>query len=165
MLKLRPRTCLWVILPALVLSCLPQRSAHAFAPLVVIAAVQAGVQVVGAISDATSEVSGTLDAFQDLYSEIGGDTQISDEGRRTIEMIQEIQSLATEAGYTADEVEALTYNRDVKSLQGTLRALTQVVRAGKHVVRLAMKLEKKAQMAQLEAPKLSGSSSVSKSSS
>jgi hypothetical protein len=95
-----------------------------------------------------------MDAFQELYGEIDGDAQVSSEGRRTIAMIQEIGALATEAGYTADEISALTYNRDVKSLQSTLRALTQVVRAGKRAVRLVMKLEKKAQMAQLEATEI-----------
>lgn len=95
--------------------------------------------------DAASEASGTVDAFSELYSEIDTDASISDEGQRLISEIQEIDSLAKEAGYTAEEVDSLGHqDRDeMRRIQGTLRAVTKAIRAGKRVFKLVSRLEKK----------------------
>jgi hypothetical protein len=130
------------------------RPAQAFDPFTIAMVASATVSTIQTISDGAGEVAGSLDAFGEFYSEVGGDGTVSDEGNRTIRMIREIQDLASEAGYTADEVAALTEQRDVKSLQNTLRALTKVVRAGKRALSLVMKLEKKAQNAQVEATEI-----------
>lgn len=126
------------------------RSTWAFDPLSAVAVVKEGAQALSAISDTASEITGTIDAFQDLYGEFDSSQQVSNEGMRTVRLIQEIESLGREAGYTKDEISALTGNRDVTSLQSTLRTLTRIVRTGKNIGRLLSKLERKAQLAEIE---------------
>lgn len=127
---------------------------YAFDPFTVAAVVGAGANAVSAVSETAGEVAASADAFTDLYNEIDSDSQVAEDGQRLVREIHDIENLAYEAGYTKEEVEQLTTDarggKDGQKLSNTLKAITRAVRTGKRVARLVMKLEKKAQLAQVE---------------
>lgn len=125
---------------------------YAFDPLTISAIVGTAASALSTVSDLSGEVTGAADAFSDLYSEIDSDSTVSEQGQKINKELREIEGIAQEVGYTKDEIADLTKaDRDqVKSLTATLRLMTRAVRSGKKVARLFTKLEKKAQIAQIE---------------
>ncbi len=143
-------------LPLLVTVIFGSQKAHAFDPFTVAAVVSTTASAISSISDATSEIAGTADAFSELYSEIDTDAQISEDGQKIIQEVQEVESLAREAGYTAEEIDGLGHQdpNELKRLAGTIKSITRAVKAGKRAYKLVMKLEKKAQTAQVESAQI-----------
>ncbi len=129
-------------------------TAYGFDPFTISAVVSAGAEVVGVISDVTSEVASTSDSFSELYNEIDSEAQVNQEGLRAIQELREIESMAREAGYSKNEIENLMSesgeSSSEKSLSATIRTVTSAIRAGKQASRLVMKLDKKAQLAEIE---------------
>jgi hypothetical protein len=130
--------------------------AFAFDPFTVTAVVGGVSSALGTVSDLTSEVSSSATAFQELYSEIDSEAQISEDGQRILDRVQEIESLAREIGYTSEELDELGHTdpEDVKKLSTTLRSITQAVRVGKRASRLVLKLDQKAKVAEIESAQL-----------
>jgi len=125
--------------------------AHAFDPLTVAAVASAAAGTVNSITDAASEVSASASAFSDLYGEIDSEAVVSEDGQRIVNKIQETENLAREVGYTKEEIEALGGDRQkVKKLSELMHKMARAIRTGKRVARLVGKLEKKAQLAQVE---------------
>jgi hypothetical protein len=125
------------------------QASHAMDPFTVAMVVGSAASAIGEIA---GEASGSAEAFTELYSEVNSDAQISEDGEKIIHSVQEIQSLAQEAGYTAEELDRLGHQdpKEMQKLASTLRAITRAVRAGKKAVKLIMKLEQKAQTAEVE---------------
>ncbi len=130
------------------LTILLSRPSLAMDPFTIAMVASSAVQVVNSAGDA----SGSLDAFGELYLEIDTDAAISDEGQKLIDQIEEIHTLADEAGYSLDEIDRLGHQdgEEIKKLEGNIRAVTRAVRAGKNAFKLFQKLEQKAQNAQVE---------------
>ena len=146
----------WAITGLLVAVCPLQ--AQAFDPFTVAAVAGEVASTVGGVSDAVGEVAATADAFGELYGEIDSDAAMSEDGSRLVRDIQEIESLAYEAGYTHEELEQLTQDQanseDAKKLSSTLKSITKAVRAGKRVSRLFMRLDQRAKTAQVESAQI-----------
>lgn len=125
---------------------------NAMDPFSMLAVVSSAGQAVGTVS----EVVGTADAFTELYSEISTDAAISEDGQKLISQIEEIESLATDAGYTSEEIDQLGHQdkSELLKLQNRVRAVTRAVRVGKKSFRLFRKLEQKAQSAAIESASL-----------
>jgi|GEM_PF-2684573 len=132
--------------------------AFAFDPFTAMAVAGTAANAISAVSEAAGEVAATADAFGELYGEIDSDAAISDDGNKLVQDIQEVESLAHEAGYTREELDQLTKDagnsEDAKKLSSTLRSITKAVRAGKRVSRLLMKLDQKAKVSQVESAQI-----------
>lgn len=98
----------------------------------------------------SSEVGGAVSAFSELYGEIDQDAEISEEGRRIRNDVEVIQSLANEAGYTAEEVEGLFDRERIEGIEGNIRQVTKAIRAGKRAAALVRRTDKRVQNAQIE---------------
>jgi phage shock protein A len=131
---------------------MPTSSAWAFDPFSATAIIGTVSSGLSAISSVASEVEGTASAFSELYSEIDPDAAVSPETTRTIAKLREVESLARELGYTKQELtDLLDQDRtQTTSLSATIQKLTSAIRLGKKVSKLLSRLDKKAQMAQLE---------------
>jgi hypothetical protein len=137
---------------SIALATLASAPCRAFDPVSAIAVVQGAAGVVSAISDTASEVAGAADAVGELYSEVDSDATVSPEASRTLSKLRELESLASEIGYTKEEIQTLLEqdNAQTTSLTAMVQKLTRAIRLGKKVARLISRLEKKAQMAQIE---------------
>lgn len=131
-------------------------TAYAFDPLTISVAVSAGANLVNTISQGAGELSSTASAFTELYQEIDTEAQISEEGRKLIAEIDDLNSIAQEVGYTNEELQALgmTPRSEFEKLAGTLRTLTRAVRAAKQASRLVLRLQQKAQLSQVESTQI-----------
>lgn len=105
------------------------------------------------ILDTTAEVSQTVSAFSELYSEMNADGEISEEGQKFIQEIQEVESIARDVGYTHEQTEdLLKTDRDgAQKLVYVLKKMTQAIRTAKSATRLIQRIATKAQIAQIEA--------------
>lgn len=132
--------------------------AYAFDPFTAAAVIGTGASAVGAVSESAGEVAASADAFSELYGEIDSGAEVGDDGQRLIQEIQEIESLAYEAGYTKEEIEQLTADsankNNARKLSSTLKSITRAVRAGKRVARLFMKLDQKAKISEVESAQI-----------
>lgn len=137
---------------SLFLPLLASSSSFAYDPFTIMAVVGTAVSVVSTVTDAAGEVAGVTDAMGELYGELDGDAEVSASGQKLVNKLREVEATAREVGYTKEEIESLlqTDRGEVKSLVAVLRKLTAAIRTGKRVMQLISKLEKKAQMAQVE---------------
>ena len=139
------------LFPSILLFVISQ-NANAFDPFTIATVAST---VANGISTA-NEISGGADAFGELYSEINSDAQISEDGQKIITEVREVEALAQEAGYSAEEIDGLGHQNpdELRSLEGSIRALTKAVRAGKRVLKLVTKLQDKANNAQIESAQI-----------
>jgi len=126
----------------------------AFDPFTAVAVVETAANAVTAVSDAAGEVAGASQAFGELYGEIDSDASVSAQGQRLVQKIHDTEELAREAGYSYDEVAALGNQDDIKNLTTLMQKMTRAIRAGKNVARLLTKLDKKAQISQVESAQI-----------
>jgi hypothetical protein len=128
----------------------------AFDPFSVMAVVSTGASIISSVSDGASELAGAADAMSEVYSEVDPEAEVSQGAKRLVEKMREVQALAQEVGETKDAVDSLLQHdrAQAKSLTAVLKKLTQAVRTAKRLGRLLSKLEKKAQMAQIESVEL-----------
>ena len=133
-----------------------QTNAYAVDPFTVLAVANTTAQVISQVSEATGDVAASTQAMTDLYSEVDSDAQIAASGDKIIRDIEAADALAHEAGYSASEVDQLGHpnQQELKKVSGSIRAITQAVRAGKRVGKLAMKLVQKSQMAEVESAEI-----------
>jgi hypothetical protein len=107
-------------------------------------------------------VASLTDSFNELYSEIDTDAQVSESARRLGDRVRRIQQYAEEIGYTKEEFEAIAgaqYSADgMRNLTQTLRNVTRAIRAGKKAVRLVGGLQKRAQLSEVDAARTSAES-------
>lgn len=143
------KRCLKLSLPMALLVTSPS---FAYDPFTIMAVAGAAVSAVSAVTDAAGEVAGVTDAVGELYGELDSDAEVSASGQKLVTKLREVEATAREAGYTKEEIETLlqTDRGEVKSLVAVLKKLTNAIRTGKRVLQLISKLEKKAQMAQVE---------------
>lgn len=141
----------FVLITALVFLC--SEPVYAFDPFSIAAAISVGVNAVSSLTDGVGELGDATSAFSELYGELNPDAEVSKESQALIQQIQETEALAREAGYTADQIQSLlqTDHEDVKKLSSILKRMTKAVQVSKQVSRMFSKLEKKAQVAEVEA--------------
>ena len=137
------------IIVFLFLTCI---EAHAFDPFSIAMVVKGATD----IANTASDIGGVADAFTELYSEVDSDAKISEEGQKMIDEINEIDSLAREAGYTADDISQIGAPSvdEAKKIENAIRSLTKAVRASKRTMHLFQRLERKAQSAQIESTQI-----------
>ena len=126
--------------------------AHAMDPFTALAIANTTMQIVSEVNNSTGDAANSTQALSDLYSEVSPDSQINQSGQKIISDIQRADALAREAGYSAAELDQLGHPdpAQIKSFSGSIRGLTQAVRAGKRVARLFTKKVEQAQNAQIE---------------
>ena len=131
-------------------------NAFAIDPFTILAVANTTAQVVSQVSEATGDVAASTQAMTDLYSEVDSDAQISASGEKIIRDIEAANTLAKEAGYSAEEVDLLGHpnQQELRKVSGSIRAVSQAVRAGKRVGKLVMKLVQKSQMAEVESAEI-----------
>jgi len=125
------------------------KSAHAqFDPFTIMSV----VQTAGTLVSGGSDVSATAEALSELYSEVDSEAKISDGGQKVIDRIHEIEEIAGELGYTSDQISGLTESgrNEHQRLDSQIRSVTNAIRSGKRIAKHFMKLDKKAQVAQIE---------------
>lgn len=134
------------------------QDSYAFDPFTVAAVVSVASQAVSKISDAAGDVASTADSFSELYNEIDSGAELSSDGARLTSQIHEIESMAYEAGYTKDEIGQLQIDASdpsrAKTLSLTLQTMTKAIRAGKQAARLLLRLDKRAQLSQVESTQI-----------
>lgn len=123
-------------------------SAQAFDPFTAMTVAKTATETIGKLGETASGI----DALQELYSEVDSEAAVSEEGRKLVQDIQEIESLATEAGYSADEVKEVSsrFGEPADSFQNRIRGITHAIRAGKRIKNLLSSLEQRAQKADIE---------------
>lgn len=134
------------------------KSSYAFDPLTAIAVVHSTAQAFDSVSGVAGQVAASSTTFLDLYEEIDSDTQMSEQGKKLIQEVQAIESIAREVGYTENEIEALkrdTLNAsEAQKLSDQLNRLTQAIRLGKKAAKLAIKLDQKAKLSEVESAQI-----------
>lgn len=125
----------------------------AFDPFTAAVLVGTAASTLSTVISGAVEVAETAGAASEFLGELGDAPQMSEESRKTIELLQEAEALGSELGYTADQVGALTGYHDVTQAKTTLRTMTRFVRAGKQIFSLAAKLQERSQMAMIHAAK------------
>ena len=131
----------------------PQTAVHAEPVTTAIAGTSAVVSALSSILDTTGELSQTLQAFNELYSEMDLNGEVSEEGQKFIQEVQDMESIARDVGYTQDQTEDLlkTDREGAKKLFLVLRKMTQAIRTAKSATKLVQRITTKAQIAQIEA--------------
>jgi hypothetical protein len=126
--------------------------AKAFDPFTVGMATKGITDIVGFATDLGS----VADAFTELYSEVDSEAKISEEGQKMVDEIAEIDSLAREAGYTAEDINEIGAPSvdEAKKLENYIRSVTKAVKATKRMKNLFKRLEAKAHSAQIESTQI-----------
>lgn len=125
-------------------------------PFTIMAAATATVNAISSFSDAAGEVSSTLGAIDELYSEVSPESEMSADANRISSDIREIEALAIEAGYTAQDIADLKEESPAAAerLSTTIRHITKSVRTAKRAMNIFSKLDQKAQRAQIESTEI-----------
>ena len=127
-------------------------SVWAFDPLSALGVINTVGSTIGGALDVGAEVAGSASAFSELYTELDEDAQMSTEANQMISDIQELEATAREAGYTSEEILAITGNAPdgVKNVSAAIKRITSGVRAAKRAAKLFTKLDSASKRAQID---------------